>query len=105
MMGTSVERSNGATVAQGSVQETLHSVPASGRIDESGWEGAEDTDPSIPPFTASDFDVLHGAGPLWGCDAQGFSMVCDDGCHPDRPIGVEVGGLGYDLAPALRGRS
>lgn len=26
---------------------------------------------------------------------RGWTMICDDGIHPDRPIGVSPIGLGY----------
>lgn len=34
--------------------------------------------------------------------ALGWTMICDDGVHPDRPIGVCPIGLGYRLTAVPR---
>ncbi len=49
---------------------------------------------------AAPFDVLtEHIG--FGADARGWTMIADSEHHPDRPIGLELGGLGYDVAPEL----
>lgn len=41
-------------------------------------------------------DVIDEAGG-YGEDARGWTMVCDDGIHPDRSVGIDPAGMGYDL--------
>jgi hypothetical protein len=66
---------------------------SNGRIDASGWDGAEDTDPRLD---LSAFDVSTG-GPF------AFAVVCDSTEHPDKRVpyrvSVEAGVAVEDVDP------
>lgn len=60
----------------------------SGRLDPTGWDGAEDTDPTHPALDLSQFDAPREGGRM------GFAMWWDAGTpHPDLPMVLRVEGL------------